>query len=311
MWFCEGREVMKEAKKVQQMGNALTIYLPRKWSDANGVSKGSTVFVSESSDGALCVAAKKSDEKVRASVVASDKPEALHSVISAYICGADEITIRGKQAFSVASEARNKLSAIELFDEPDGSILLRVVLEAAEVAPEELLRRMYNASKSMRDYVLSALQSKAKIDEAEVSKRDDTVDRLYLLLLRQTYKSKNSFESVTDSLLAKYAERVCSHLSEIGYDCARRPDAHRDICAYEDAFALYEKAMRRLWALEFSFDVFDSRDRLRKEVDKVLSSRVGVGQSHYLRHCMRIADYACDVSEITSDKIQRRTLSAK
>jgi len=303
---------MKEMKKVQQMGNALTIYLPRKWTESNGVEKGSSVFVSESPDGALSILARKGDDKVVASVQANDVAEGLHHAVSSYICGADEIMIRGRYAFEVATEARNKLSAVELLNESDGHFMLRIITETAHLPQEETILRMFNSSRALYDYVLAILESKAEASLSELETRDDTVDRRHLLLLRQAYQSKNAFEAVSNTRISVSIERVCDHMVEIGQYAASNRGNRGDADAFKETFAMYEKAFRYFSRMEFEFPFFAQKDallgRLRKQV---AASNGNSERSNYLRHCIRIVDYAADICEITCNKIRCTRLAEK
>jgi phosphate uptake regulator len=295
---------MKETKKVQQMGNALTMYLPHKWTETNGIEKGASVFVSETQDGSLMISAKKHDEKAVLSINCSDRQESLHRAVSSYISGADEIRLAGRNAFWVATEARKTLSAIEVHNEPDGIFVLRIIRETEQTPPEETIRRMFNSSRSLHEFVRGVVAGKVQASEAEIKERDDNIDRLYLLLIRQAYQSRSSFESGSNVIVAKSIERVADHVVAVGIEALRNPGLGSELDAYIDAFALYELAMQRYWKPEFSFEIFDQRDQLRK---RILKRRPK--ETVYIAHCLRIADYACDIVEITCDRIQKSLLS--
>ena len=302
---------MKETKKVQQMGNALTIYLPHKWTQSNGVSKGATVFVSESQDGSLSISAKKRDEKAVISISCADNEESLHRTISSYISGADEIRLEGRNAFWVANEARNTLSTIEVHNEPDGGFVLRVIHEAEQVPPEETLRRMFNSSRSIHNFVAGIVDGKVHATEKEVQERDNSVDRLHLLLIRQAYQAKSSFESGSNVIIAKTIERVADHTVDLGIEALKTPGLKDELDAYHDAFKLYEDAMQRFWKKEFSFEIFDRRDELRKRILKRQTGKNRPERTMFISHCLRITDYACDIVEITCDRVQRSLLSTE
>jgi len=302
---------MKELKKVQQMGNALTIYLPRKWTEANGVDKGSTVFVTESTDGALSILAKRSGEKTTANVQADNAAEGLHHVTSSYVCGAGEIVVRGKRAFEVANSARNKLAAIELLNEPDGRFVLRMVAETSNLPQEETILRMFNSSRALYEYVLSVIEGKAEVSLEELETRDDTVDRRHLLLLRQAYQSRNAFEAVSNTRIALAIERVCDHLVDIGQYASSNRGTKHDVDALKDAFATFERAFRYYAKSEFDFSFFEQADSLTAKLRKQVASSNGNSEhSNYLRHCIRIVEYSTDLCEIACNRIRCSRIAA-
>jgi len=269
------------------------------------------VFVSESNDGALCILAKKSSDKVAVTVQANSVAEGIHHVVSSYICGATETVVHGKYAFEVATEARHKLTAIELLNEPDGNYLLRIIAETALLPTEEIILRMFNSSKALHDYVLAILESKAKASTEKLEKRDDAIDRRYLLLLRKAYQSRNAFEAVSNTRIAWSIERVSDHLVEIGQYAVENPGLTHDVDAFKESFALYENAFNYFRKLDFNYSFFQQKDALVRKLRKQVASSSDSEHANYLRHCIRIVEYASEICEITCNKIRCTRLAEK
>ncbi len=209
---------MEVPRKIQLTGrNTFIVSLPHKWISQRGVSKGDALYFTENSDGTLVLSLKQAGkaQKSCAIDVSSGMGEAnMRNIVSAYVGGADRITIRGKGMATVAEEARRILSGVEITDERDDEIVLRV-LPFENLDIDGVINRIFNVTSSM--FVLATRAYKEGADVlTEIGRKEDDADRLYLLLLRDlcigAYSGK---ESVFKAIAAKSMEKVSDHLEDI------------------------------------------------------------------------------------------------
>lgn len=298
---------MKEERRVQRMGSAYTVYLPLDWIKKNNLEKGSLVYFSYSPEGSLVISSKKEKEKKSLTILAENQEDAITEVVSAYTVGANEIILRGKKAFAVSSEARNKLSGVEVVSEEEDCFKLRVFVASEDVSQRDLLKRIYGVTLSAFHQIEEALDKKTPCDVEELRKKEENVDRLFLLLLRISYQERTHFESISNSLVAKSVEMVCDHLEKIGTYKIFREKNEKAKNHFKEIKKFYEDAFNSFWKKEKPHRIFGKRTEFRKKNEELSKGTIEDESNFYMR-CARIIEHSTNILEITSDILEYEKL---
>jgi phosphate uptake regulator len=179
-----------ELRKVQKTsGGTFFVCLPKEWAEKVGLSKSSTVSVSESANGTLVLDAKYGVE--HAPHIAVVKPSAFlnREIVGKYLLGYDTIHVEAKDRISYEDREQVKLASsrligLEIVEEDIARIVMQTLLEPSAYPPERILRREYSIAAGMhRDTVAAFVGGDIHLAK-NVIDRDDEVNRQYFLLVR-------------------------------------------------------------------------------------------------------------------------------
>lgn len=305
---------MDELRKIQKTGrNTFIVSLPYEWVAKKGLSKGAAVYLSENNDTTLTLSLKKGERLPKACSIQTGNASfdsSMRNLVSAYVGGADRIILRGEGTSIVAEEARRILSGVEIADETGDEITLQI-LTFDNLSIDSIIKRIFNVTQSMFGLVISALES-GKNNQAEISRKEDDVDRLYLLLLRNLCLSNRpSNETVFQAIVAKSMEKISDHLTDLS-STEKQTGSDESIAELlEKAFNLYLLAFeaflkgdiesKKFADLKKSFmaDLERIDDALRKEK---MPSRIIATKSQEEK-CHKIVRYCEDIIETGGDMI--------
>jgi|GEM_PF-2459464 phosphate uptake regulator len=209
---------MDEARKIQKTGRSTFIVsLPSEWVDKKGVNKGDAVYIEENENGSLTLSLKKSERAPKSSriLVSSQSFESsLRNVVSAYVGGADKIVLRGQGISTVAEEARRILSGVEIAEETGEEITLQI-LTFETLSIDTIFKRSFNVTQGMFTLAMGSYRT-GEDSSVELSRKEDEVDRLYLLLLRNLSTGNSpSNEAVFKAIAAKGMEKISDHVLDL------------------------------------------------------------------------------------------------
>jgi phosphate uptake regulator len=229
-----------EIRKLQATGgSSYVISLPKSWVNRCRIGKGDPVGIIVQKDGTLILTPRVTDKEVarikRFSIEDFDGPIILfRCLIGAYVSGFDYIELQGKGDLPLyVKDVVRRFTKVtigpEIIEESRGRILLKDLLDPMEMSIGQIIRRMSTIVKGMHEDVVQALITRVEnareiIDD--VLKRDDEVDRLYWLTMRQTNMiSKNWMmaekmgispnESIYYFRIGRIIERIGDHASII------------------------------------------------------------------------------------------------
>ena len=181
-----------ETRKVQRTGKSTYIVsLPKAWTKKNDIKAGSLLYITQSDNGALVLSADRSepDLSIRLQIDnKADKP-LIRDLIGCYIAGYRTIEVSSKhmtqsQKKDIHSIVQ-KLIGPEILEETGSKVVIQDLLNSVELQAEKALRRIKTIVRSMiQDSIEALLKSDRELAE-DVIQRDDDVDRIYLLILRQ------------------------------------------------------------------------------------------------------------------------------
>ncbi len=182
-----------ELRKVQEIGGALLISLPKPWAERYRIRKGSILAIELRGDGSLFISPFKGEEEHPKEIkVPYPQPSQLHlenTVTAAYLLGFDVIRIAGEARISfedreALKRASRQLIGLEIMEEDARSITLQFLLQTEGLSLESLFRRMHLLTEGMcRDAINSIVEGDEHLARV-VFERDEEVDRIYFLIVR-------------------------------------------------------------------------------------------------------------------------------
>lgn len=218
---------MDETRRIQITGsNTYIVSLPQEWVKQSNLEKGDQVYLTTNADGTITLSQKQMKRVPKDYIIEADgdRANAMRNVVSAYISGAGKITIRGKEISSIAEHARQLLSGVEIVDETENEISLKV-LAFDELEVNTVIKRAFGVTKSMFTFA-SEICRNGKGNMLEISKKEEEVDRLYILLLRELVAGKTSpKKAVFKAVLAKSIEKIGDHVLDL---CDNAKDAGKN-----------------------------------------------------------------------------------
>jgi phosphate uptake regulator len=177
-------------RKVQRTGGGtFFVCLPKEWAERNGLSKSSTVALSETADGRLLVDAKYRSERAPQIAVIRPSPLLDREIMGEYLLGYDIIRVEAKDRMSpedreLVRKSCSRLIGLEIVDEDYSKIVIQCLLEPSASAPDTILQREYSIASSMHRDAATALIEGDEHLAKNVIARDNEVNRFYFLLVR-------------------------------------------------------------------------------------------------------------------------------
>jgi phosphate uptake regulator len=186
-----------ELRKVQFTGgSSYVLTLPKEWIDAQKIKKNDSLGVEVQSDGTLLITRSTDQEPAQKTkefdLAGITGPAYLFRLlIGAYISGYTLIVIHSEQRLppfvrEVVRDFTQMTIGQEVIEETDTEILLKDLLNPAEMPFENTIKRMFTIVKAMHEDAITAFRSQNQTLANDVTARDNDVDRLHWLIARQT-----------------------------------------------------------------------------------------------------------------------------
>ncbi len=186
-----------EIRKVQVTGgSSFVITLPKDWAEEQNIQKNDPLGLIALPDGTLLVTRDITEgqyqrEKVFSITDIHDPVFLFRLLVGSYISGFTSFRITSKSRIpaSMRMVVRNFTQmaiGFEVVDETDMMILLRDLLNPAEMPFENTIKRMFVTVKNMQIDAVNALKTGDAGLADDVIQRDNDVDRLHWLIARQT-----------------------------------------------------------------------------------------------------------------------------
>ena len=284
---------MVSYRKLIKFGeSSYVVSLPVEWVKKNSLSKGSTIFVDESSSSELILSLDNSSKREEYEVVidlkSKDKHQIHREVTSAYVKGATTIIIKGnklKSNFSVVKNLLHNLMGLEIMEQTSSRIVAKDILSVDTLSIENIIRRITIITESM-------LEDSKKIttnfsNYRNLNSRDIEVNRLVFLVLRIIKMGFNSpalakqikmtnedlFKNwnIVDFLeeIADEAKRISRIIPQLDTSKLERTKFNEVYGEVED---LYKKAKKAYYLNDqnLAFDVSAHKTGLVKKCDGLL-----------------------------------------
>ncbi|MEW6748769.1 MAG: PhoU domain-containing protein [Candidatus Micrarchaeota archaeon] len=308
-------------RRIQLTGrNTYIVSLPHDWVSRMNVAKGDAAYLAQNEDGSLTLSLRQTDKELKTvslEVSPSGDGNSMSNIVSAYVGGAGRIVLRGSGMHTLAEEARRVLSGVEIADEEGNELTLRI-LDFDDVQIDNIIKRQYNVTQSMFNLAISAYED-GGCNLTEIQRKEDEVDRLYLLLLRKLVVGRHSSsESIFRVITAKSMEKVSDHLLDL---CIEAKDKAPDAMVaglLEKGMAMYTTAYNAFADCELDEAGFaKARQAYKEELGKADKLARGektpakmVQMRSFMERCNKMARYSEDIMENAGDVVFARMESA-
>lgn len=323
-----------EIRKVQVTGgSSFVITLPKEWAEKQKVKKNDPLGLVIQPDGTLLVTKEIAErplqrEKRFDATNLDDQRFLFRLLIAAYITGYTSIVVSAKNRLSSpARVAVRDFSQMtigpEVVEETETSIVLKDLLNPAEMPLENTLRRMYVVVRNMHADAMNVLGSGNGGLSADVVARDNDVDRLHWLVARQTYMSLRDpgiarrmegdpSRVVKIYVISRIIERIGDHAVRLAENAQKVPaGAVSDelLGAFRKADNLALSLFDRSIHSFFTADIRGSHENIEKTRELVAVCReiedrlislpqdIAVALSDIAESIRRSGEYSGDISE--------------
>ncbi len=339
----------REERRLQLTGGSTYIVsLPKWWIRNLGLGKGDPVaLIPQPGGGLLVLPASGEPRGIQRGVLEvqplEDPEEVFRKFLAMYLAGYDTIEVRiGEGATELRSHLkdlmRRKLVGVEVIDETQSSMTASCLLRYSELPLKSVVERMHTLSSLM---IQDALKAVLEGDDAlarDVAQRDDDVDRLYFLSVRQLKSAisnpavagelglTNLREALGYRLVAKSLERIADHATSIAqaeFLVGKFPEGLSDGLQEFGSMALnvVDESVRALGsmderlalrAIDLSRDVIKYEERLTDQAFRLgATSAIAVaGVKLVLESVRRIAEYGSDIAEVVMNMAADRGMSS-
>jgi len=217
-------------------GSSYIITLPKEWANIVKIKKNDPLGLITKSDGTLLITPKITGEQIQREkeFEVNDKTNQkylLRQLIGAYITGYKLIKIKSKKRIPPSLRPTTRIFTQttigqEVVEETNTSIIIKDLLNPAEMPISSTIKRMHIIVKSMHEDSMRALETGNKKLTEEVCTRDNDVDRLHWLIARQyntilqnvSLAEKMNITvgmSSTCFLISRIIERIGDHIVRI------------------------------------------------------------------------------------------------
>jgi len=324
-----------EIRKVQRTrGGTFFVTLPKEWALKNGITRGSVVYTSITSNGRLIINPKYGLKPAHLSITIKPSPYLSRKIIGKYLLGYDTIRVSARDMITIeqreiVKETVSRLIGLEIIEEDHANIVIQCLLQPAALPPEKILRREYLiASGMLRDSMTSILQRDIQLAKSVIA-RDNEVDRLYFLvvrILRTIIQNPHLSEKLEIypidcldyRLTASLIESVGDQASQIAEHAIELKEAKlsQDIVAalqslHESVNEAYQDAVTAFFSRSISLaeSVRDKREKVERMCEDSESACAKLPTETYQRVVSvislinRIYDHSVDISDLTIPRV--------
>ena len=239
-----------DIRKVQVTGgSSFVITLPKEWAEAQQVKKNDPLGLITQPDGTLLITRDITEgqfqREKKFDVSEIHEPTFLFRLlIGSYIAGYTTITITSKTRLAapvrmVVRDFAQMTIGPEVVEETDTTIILKDLLNPAEMPFENTIKRMFVIVKNMHLDAMIALETRNKGLCDDVIARDNDVDRLHWLIARQTNiilknaslarkMGESTSKVVNTYIISRIIERIGDHAVRISENAQKMPDNQVD-----------------------------------------------------------------------------------
>ncbi|MEM4461944.1 MAG: PhoU domain-containing protein [Candidatus Bathyarchaeia archaeon] len=329
-----------EYRKIQLIGgSSYAVTLPKDWVSEVKLRPGDFVTIQKQSDLSLLLVPQKTGKPVEQAygeaIVevndVTDMERIYRMIVGFYLVGYRTIRVKFTRR---CSEARNKLVefirkkllGVEVVEERVDEIALQTFIEFREFPSIKLVTRMMTITQSMLTDAIQALFDLDAELSRDIIERDDSVDRLYLLSVRQLKRAVEDRNILREleikdfrhvlgyRLIAKSIERAADHAARIAEVSAKLHERLIDnlrlviVELAKYANMMLENSWRALVKMDMDLanDVISNRKKILSMVEEASyivlenykDTKTVMNLGLVLESLKRITEYACDIAEI-------------
>jgi len=323
-----------ETRKVQITGKSTYIIsLPKTWVKKVKITNGNSVAMMPRTDGTLLINPQfnRRDEtpKHRISIETNDVDTMFRKFIGAYLAGYDLIEIKSPDR--LRPDMRQKIRILthnvigpEIIDEGSTSVQVKDLLDSSDLAPKQVLKRMYVITRGMHRDAIEALQRHDKDLADDVSTRDDDVDKFnwliakqYNLVLNDMFFAEKMHINVKEVLgyvlVAKSIERIADHAKKIATNAREitidHECLHQIADTSEQILKSFDNAINAFHRNKFdpANQVINDSKKLSEKIDELKKSMFSVDAdaktvaslAYVIDSLERTRAYVIDIAEVS------------
>jgi len=329
-----------ERRRVQLIGGSTyVVSLPKKWVRRVGIGKSAEVAMLDQRDGTLVLVPRPESLAGNRDANVSVSPRTparwlARAMISSYLNGFDRINVicrGGKLTPAQVSELKKverKLVGLETAEESESKLVLESMLNVEDLEPWKGIARIHMIASLMQREAIEALISRDPSIADNAIRRDDDVDRLYFLGLRQLRQAASNpaialrlgltptecldLQSVIKRIehIADHAESIALHVRQLVGNLTNGELIEELAKISRMAQEIHEGAVRALTEgdLGLANGVVNQRAKMKElcscvkkklhEVDVSINVRV----NSIVESLERIADYGTDIAEVAINR---------
>ena len=328
-----------DTRKVQKTGGStLIVSLPKKWVNEIGIKNGDSIGFIQQPDGTMLLSPKITEKKIsRRKIVNVEGMESEHllrKMISIYMAGYNIIELKADKRMipeirEVIRSFSRKIIGPEIIEETINSVTLHDLVEPGDLPLDKGIGRMYLITKSMHTDAVTALKERNTTLAEDVIARDNEVNRLYWLVLKQYnlllndpgFGSKigtTTNEALAYLLIARIIERIADHAVKIAESIKQLEEEKIDKKIMNDlleasriALGIVETSISAFYtknisecnkAIDSSKDLVKIRENLMGKVAGAKST-VAVPLAYIIESIDRTGFYGTDIAEIAINHI--------
>ncbi len=314
-------------------GSTYVISLPKKWVTKANLKAGDSLVVTEQGSSLLIeisvIEKKPAIKEIKISQLISS--EALERLIIAfYLVGYDTIRIKldRKDHLPYRKSIRKILDyliGVEIVEDTDDAMTLEIMVDYKRMMTAQILQRIYSINRSMLIDLGKALKTMDIGLAKDVMVREQEIDRLYFLVVRQL-KSAVEYQQIAEKLgienqrdclgyriAVKVLERIADHIESIAKSYIQLMDIQKDapledfIKLNSSIVAIFEKSVQSLFTRnhELAEKIFQELKEIKKyhsdisnELLQPKNIQSAILQKTMLDSLGRIASYSGDLAEI-------------
>jgi phosphate uptake regulator len=320
---------MVNVRKIQQTGgkerSSFSIVLPKEWVTQQKLKKGQPVVVVEREDGCLIVDPRMSNIGETRSTSVKIQPNLRWQITSRYLLGFDEIRVTSEKTITDDQRTEleqiiNRFVSLEIVEENDKEIVLRCLVDPSRYTVRKVMLQMNRIAARMVTDGMTAYFEGNKEAAQEIVKRDERVDRLFFLIVRELRSAIQyprlseamkitPVESLDFRLAAQYIERI----ADLAVDIAQRVGPEIDKALAKKLQPIVERVVEMLaksvnnlfdFGSENVSSVIESERELTTETAKlrqlIISSRDGEPQTqlYVVDSLLRMGEAARDIADL-------------
>ncbi len=286
---------MVNIRRLQQTGgkngSSFLIILPKDWIVRQKLSKGDPVVVAEREDGCLIVDPRLPKAGERKTTTAQIEQNLRWEITSRYLLGFDEIRIVSEEP--ITNTQRDNLKgiikrfvALEVTEEDDYQIVVRCLVDPATLPVNTAMRRMHLITSRMISDSLMAYIDGVKDLADEVVQRDEEVDRLFFLIVRELrsaiqYPRMSEMMNIApvEALDFRLAVQYIERIADLAVDVAQRVGDPVDISLKKKIEPIVEKVSKMFSNAFNNLFKFDTK----KVISVIESERELISETGKLR----------------------------
>ncbi len=310
-----------EARKIYfSGGSSYIITLPKKWVEENGLSVGDNVvmFIGKSSISITPQMPKNVRKEVEIDAKGLGKACLLRRIISCYLAGYDSIKVRvyNEDHRNAADNAADTLIGVEIMEDLGKVISLEVFLDD-RFKSENVLEKMSNMCLAMLSDFCSSLQNFNEYLCNSIILRENEIDRLHFLVLRQVGMAvqKIAIDEKARILFgywtfARRFERIADHAANMARNLLKLGRSMPELCSVvEPCVEMLKMSTLAFFKrdVEIANTVLDKFEGLKDLHERYYVKIVNYDVEEALKvksiidSIARIAAYSADMAEIALD----------